>query len=89
MDVLVVQLPRGRTANVWFDPTTHAVATNHAGLMVTLFRAGVKDWEGRRLYPSDGRAFLSTVYDDLFLRGYAVHWLHAVGEPGPTPNVPE
>lgn len=77
MEVLVVHLPRGRTAVAHFDPTEGAVVTNHAGLRATAFQKGVQDLDGRLLWPHDGRAFLSALYDHLFLRGYKVHWLGA------------
>lgn len=76
-EMLVVPLPRGRRAVVLFDPATNAVTTNHTGLMATVFQKGVKDLDGCLLLPRDGRAFLSALYDHLFLRGYHVHWLGA------------
>lgn len=77
MEVLVLPLPRGRTAVVLFDPATNSVTTNHAGLVATVFQKGVKDLDGCLLLPHDGRAFLSALYDHLFLRGYHVRWLKA------------
>ncbi len=77
MEMLVLPLPRGRRAVVLFDPATNAVTTNHAGLMATVFQKGVTDLDGYLLVPRDGRAFLSALYDHLFLRGYHVHWLGA------------
>ena len=77
MDFLVVQLPRGRTAVVQFNPTTGSVTTSHAGLIGTLFRKGVTDFEGCKRFPADGIKFLAAVYDHLFLRNYAVHWMRA------------
>lgn len=82
MEYLVVQLPRGRTAVVQFNPATGAVTTDHPGLMATLFRKGVTDFEGRQRFPSDGRKFLTAVYDHLFLRHYAVHWMRDGSRPG-------
>jgi len=83
MDFLVVQLPRGRTAVVQFNPTTGSVTTSHAGLIGTLFRKGVTDFDGYHRFPADGLKFLSAVYDHLFLRNYAVHWMRAGMQPGP------
>ena len=77
MEFLVVQLPRGRTAVVQFNPTTGSVTTSHAGLIGTLFRKGVTDFEGCKRFPADGIKFLAAVYDHLFLRNYAVHWMRA------------
>lgn len=77
MEMLVLPLPRGRTAVVLFDPATNSVTTNHAGLVATVFQKGVKDLDGCLLLPCAGRAFLSALYDHLFLRGYHVHWLKA------------
>ncbi len=74
MEVLIVQYPRGNTAVAWFDSGTALVSTNHAGLRATLQR-GVQDWKGRLLFPSDGQAFLSALYDYLFLNGYTVRWV--------------
>jgi hypothetical protein len=82
MEFLIVQLPRGRTAVVQFNSATGAVTTSHAGLIGTLFRKGVMDFEGSRRFPSDGRTFLAAVYDHLFLRNYAVHWMRAGRKPG-------
>lgn len=82
MEFLIVQLPRGRTAVVQFNPATGAVTTSHAGLIGTLFRKGVTDFEGSRRFPADGLKFLSAVYDYLFLRNYAVHWTRAGMQPG-------
>jgi len=73
MDVLVVQYPRGRGALVWFDPRTQRISTDQAGLRALLQR-GVKDWEGRLLFPHNGRAFLAAVHDYLFLNGYRIRW---------------
>lgn len=77
-DIVVVQYPRGTTALVWFDQATGAIATSHAGLRSVL-RRGARDWEGRLVYPHDGRIFLSAVYDHFFLSGYSVHWLGGSG----------
>lgn len=82
MDSLIVQLPRGRTAVVQFNPATGVVTTSHAGLIGTLFRKGVTDFEGYRRVPADGLQFLSALYDHLFLRNYAVHWRRAGRQPG-------
>lgn len=81
MELLVVQFPRGRTGAVWFDPATEVMWTANAGLHALLQR-GVKDFGGRPLSPSDGRQFLSALYDHLFLNGYGVHWLRALRSPG-------
>lgn len=86
MDFLIVQLPRGRTAVVQFNPATGSVTTSHAGLIGTLFRKGVVDFEGSRRFPADGSKFLSAVYDHLFLRNYAVHWMRAGMKPGSIPG---
>lgn len=82
MESLIVQLPRGRTAVVQFNPATGSVTTSHAGLIGTFFRKGVTDFEGSRRFPADGLKFLSAVYDHLFLRNYAVHWMRAGMQPG-------
>ena len=78
----LVQLPRGRTAAVHFNPVTGCVTTSHAGLIGTLFRKGVADFEGYRRFPGDGRKFISAVYDYLFLRNYVVYWKRADIRPG-------
>lgn len=70
---LVVQYPRGRGALVWLDPGTRQVSTDQAGLRL-LFERGVKDWEGRLLFPRDGHTFLVAVHDHLFLNGYRTRW---------------
>jgi len=72
-EVLVVQYPRGCTAIVWFDRVAGSITTSHAGLRATL-RRGVRSWEGGLVLPYDGHAFLTAVYDHLFLNGYAVEW---------------
>ena len=54
-----------------FDPASGSIATTHAGLQARL-RRGVKDWEGQVVFPEDGRALLSALYDSLFLNGYPV-----------------
>jgi hypothetical protein len=77
-DIVVVQLPRGATAMVWMDLATGKVATNHAGLQVTLCR-GVKDWAGHLVFSRDGSMFLSAVYDHFFLNGCFVQWLRLSG----------
>jgi hypothetical protein len=75
---LIVQLPRGRTALVRVNPETGCFMTDHPGLYTTFFQAGVKDFHGHVRLPREGRAFVSALYDALFLRGYPVRWL----EPG-------
>ncbi len=85
-EVLLIQLPRGLTAAVRFDPSTGLVTTNHEGMLNTLFHKGVMDWSGRRCFPAAGRAFLSALFDHLFLCGYSVNWLRAVGGSRPTPK---
>ena len=82
MEFVIVQLPRGRTAVVQFNPVTGSVTTSHAGLIGTLFRKGVTDFDGYHRFPADGRKFLAAVYDHLFLRNYAVHWMRAGMQPG-------
>lgn len=77
MEFLIVQLPRGKTAVVQFNPATGTVTTNHAGLIGTLFRKGVTDFQGYKRFPADGRKFLSAVYDRLFLLNYSVRWKHS------------
>ena len=84
MERLIIQLPRGRTAMIEFDPSTEAVRTKHAGLLGTLFKNGVADFQGQMRYPADGTAFLVAVYDHLFLAGYSVRWCRAIGIPSPT-----
>lgn len=78
MEIVVVQLPRGWSAVVGFDSATRVAFTNHSGLLGTLFKHGVKNLDGKVVHPSDGRSFLSAVYDHLFLNGYQVRWLHSV-----------
>lgn len=77
-ELIVVQLPRGRTATVHFDPTTGLVTTDHPGIRMTFFLAGVKDLEGRVLRPTDGRRFLVALYDHLLLSGYVIRWVRPV-----------
>ncbi|HSE58246.1 MAG TPA: hypothetical protein VLA99_06050 [Nitrospiraceae bacterium] len=77
IDIVIVQYPSGTTTLIWFDPATGSIATTHAGLQARL-RRGVRDWEGRVVVPEDGRAFLSAVYDDLFLNGHHVRWVKVV-----------
>jgi hypothetical protein len=77
MQLLVVQLPRGRTALVHFDASTGLIQTNHDGLRSTLFQNGVADFNGKTLFPRDGSIFFSAVFDHLFLNGYVVHWLRS------------
>ena len=79
MEMLIVQLPRGRTAVVQFDEAAGRATTTHTGLRRTLFENGVKDLDGNVLFPCDGRAFVAAVYDTLFLSGYAVRWLRSGG----------
>lgn len=77
MELLVVQLPRGRTAVIGFDPAQKRIFTNHEGFFDSLFKYGASDLDGRLLFPPDGRRFLCAVYDFLFLNGYGVRWLHS------------
>jgi hypothetical protein len=77
VDILLIPLPRGRSAIVQLDQTNGVVTTSHAGLQATVFQKGVKDLDVRLFLPCDGRAFLSALYDHLFLRGYHVRWLRA------------
>ena len=62
-----------------FDPSTETVRTKHEGLLATLFKKGVADFQGQMRYPADGSAFLIAVYDHLFLAGYSVRWCRAIG----------
>jgi|CXWL01.1.fsa_nt_gi hypothetical protein len=71
IDALTVHLPRGYSAIVRYDPVTGSIRTGHAGLCATMQR-GVRDWDGRRIFPRDGRLFLKAFYDYLFVNGYAV-----------------
>ncbi len=80
MDMLIVQLPRGRTAVVRWNAETGLVTTNHPGLRVTALRNGVRDFSGELVLPHAGRKFLSALYDALFLSGYRVRWCRTVGE---------
>ncbi len=68
-------------AILWLDPTDEWVMTNHAGMRAIIQR-GVRDWEGHLLFPRDGRAFLSAVYDHLFLSGYRIRWMKSKGGMG-------
>jgi hypothetical protein len=77
-DIVAIHYPRGVTALVWLDLATGTIATSHAGLRTTL-RQGVRDWNGRQVFPHDSRVFLSAVYDHFFLSGYSVHWLSVSG----------
>lgn len=77
-DIVVVHHPKGAVALVWFDLSTGAIVTTHAGLRETL-RRGVRDWAGQVVQSSDGHFFLSAVYDHFFLKGYRVHWFSASG----------
>jgi hypothetical protein len=74
---LIVQLPRGMTALVRFNPEAGCVTTDHAGLCATFFQTGVRDFHGHIRVPRDGRAFVSALYDALFLDGYPVRWLES------------
>jgi hypothetical protein len=64
--LLLVSLPRGAMAAVWIDPVSGVIASNHPGLQ-TILRRGIRDLDGRVLFPSDGKSFLSALYDHLFL----------------------
>ena len=77
MNMLVVQLPRGRTAVVRCESVTGLITTNYCGLLTTLFQEGVTDFGGGRRFPTDGLAFLSAVFDHLFLHGYSVRWMNS------------
>ena len=70
-DILIMQYPSGTTTLVRFAPMSRSIATTDAGLQARL-RRGVKDWEGQAVFPEDGRALLSALYDSLFLKGYPV-----------------
>ncbi len=74
IDIVVLQLPRGCTAVARLDAVTGLVTTDHGWLGSTLSK-GIKGWDGRLLFPSDGRAFLSALYDYAFLNGYRVRWI--------------
>ena len=76
-EFIVVQLPRGRTVVVGFDPAEKRIFSNHQGLFGSLFRHGVRALDGRLLFPPDGRDFLCAAYDVLFLNGYGVRWMRA------------
>lgn len=75
-NIVVVQYPRGATALVWLDPASRAVVSSHAGLS-SLLHQGVRDWEGRLVFPDRGQDFLAAVYDRLFINGCAVQWVSA------------
>lgn len=75
-NIVVVQYPRGATALVWLDPVSRAVLSSHAGLGAMLHQ-GVRDWEGRLVFPDRGQDFLAAVYDRLFINGCAVQWMSA------------
>jgi hypothetical protein len=75
MEMVIVQLPRGRTAVMQFDPVTCRVITNHAGLYASFFEKGVRGIDGRLLFPADGRPFFIALFDRLFLSGYALRCL--------------
>lgn len=77
MEIVITQYPSGTTTLVWFDPASRSIATTHPGLRARL-RRGVKNWAGEAVFPEDGRAFLSAVYDSFFLKGYPVRWVKVV-----------
>lgn len=77
MDIVITQYPSGTPTLVWFDPRSGSIATTHPGLQARL-RRGLKDWAGRTVIPEEGLAFLSAVYDSLFLNGYPVRWVKVV-----------
>jgi len=81
MQILVVQFRSEWRIVASYDPATETVAPNHAGVFARLFRQGVKDLDGRLLRPTDGRTFMSALYDYLFLRGCSVRWLHSIVAP--------
>lgn len=74
MEMLVIQLPRGRSAVVQFDPARSTTVTDHCGFRA-LLEYGILDWNGHRCFPADGHRFFSALYDHLFLSGYRVRWL--------------
>ena len=76
-ELVLIQLPRGRTALIGFDPAGSRVFTNHQGFFDSLLQRGVRNLEGRLLFSPDGREFLCAIYDALFVNGYDVHWMHA------------
>ena len=78
IELLTLPLPRGRIAAVFLDRRKGTVTTNHMGLRGTLFDLGVKDFDGRVVFPSDGRTFMIALYDYLVLRGYQVRWIQSV-----------
>jgi hypothetical protein len=82
MEVLIVTLPRGRIAAVFFDPTKGTVTTNHMGLWSSLFDRGVKGFDNRLVLPSEGRTFLIALYDYLVLHSYQVRWIQSVSGMG-------
>jgi hypothetical protein len=82
IELIVVQLPRGRTVVVGFDPVEKRIFSNHQGLFRSLFRHGVRALDGRLLFPPDGRDFLCAAYDVLFLNGYGVRWMRSAGALG-------
>ncbi len=75
-NVVLVQYPRGATALVWLDPASRAVLSSHAGLSAMLHQ-GVRDWDGRLVFPDRGQDFLTAVYDRLFINGCSVQWMNA------------
>lgn len=80
--MIVFQLPRGCTAVARLDPVTGLVTSDHGWLGGTLSK-GIKGWDGRLLFPADGRAFLSALYDYAFLNGYRVRWIVSSPVSGP------
>jgi hypothetical protein len=77
IDIVIVQYSSETTTLVCFDPMSRSITTTDAALRASL-RRGVKDWEGRVVFPEDGLTFLSAVYDYLFLNGYSVRWVKVV-----------
>jgi hypothetical protein len=71
---LCVPLPRGKAVMLKFDRKTGSFVTNQDALFRTFFKRGVMDFEGHRRWPNDGDAFLTALYDWLFLHGYRVTW---------------
>lgn len=75
METLIIQLPRGRTAVVRFDPAQGQVTTNHAGVRASFLAHGVRNVDGHLVFPREGRPFLVALFDRLFLSGYSLRWL--------------
>jgi hypothetical protein len=69
-----VPLPRGKAVMLKFDRKRGSFVSNHNSLFRTFFKGGVLDFAGHRRWPSDGDAFLTALYDWLFLHGYRVTW---------------